>query len=199
MPRKHAPEAPLRRKIAFIGSHGVGKTVITFSLASRLRAMGIDCDVAYENSRSSPFPINEGTTLEGQLWILAAQWKAELEALLRAGLILCDRSVLDNYAYLVRACGRQEWLHPWIARWLETYDALFLVPIPRGRVIGDAMRATSPKFRREIQGILNGLLVDFGADKKLVQLPPERTLQMGTVMNELRARSIVPGTQKELL
>jgi nicotinamide riboside kinase len=187
------------RKISLIGTHGVGKTVLTFSIASRLRAMGIDADVAYENSRKSPFPINEATTLEGQLWILAAQWKEELESGLRAGLIVCDRSVLDNYAYLVRACGRQAWLEPWIAKWMESYDALFYVPMQRGRVKADAARATSKKFQKRIQEILDELLPAFGAEKKLVRLPQERAMQMSAIMNDLRRRGIVEGSQAELL
>ena len=186
-------------KISLIGTHGVGKTVLTFSIASRLRSMGLDCDVAYENSRKSPFPINEATTLEGQLWILAAQWKEELEAGLRTKLIICDRSVLDNYAYLVRACGRQEWLHGWIARWMESYDVLFHVPMQRGRIAGDRARATSKSFQKRIQEIIDELVREFGAEKKIVRLPEPRAGQMGAIMNELRRRGIVEGAQGELM
>lgn len=192
-------DAPRRSKISLIGTHGVGKTVLTFSLAGRLRASGLDCDVAYENSRKSPFPINEGTTLEGQLWILAAQWKEELEASLRTQLLVCDRSVIDNYAYLVRASGRQPWLHDWIAHWLETYDALFLVPAPPGRITRDSKRSTSRSFQREIHGIIEELAGEFRVGEKLVRLPEERTLHMSAIVNALRERGLIPGTQRELV
>jgi nicotinamide riboside kinase len=188
-----------RAKISLIGTHGVGKTVLTFSIAGRLRASGVDCDVAYENSRKSPFPINEATTLEGQLWILAAQWKEELEAGQRTELLVCDRSVLDNYAYLVRACGKQPWLHEWIAGWLATYDALFLVPAPGGRIARDSKRSTARGFQREIQEILEGLVGEFGAERKVVALPEGRTGHMSTIMNSLRERGLIPGYQRELL
>ncbi len=161
--------------------------------------MGVDCDVAYENSRKSPFPINEATTLEGQLWILAAQWKEELESGLRTKLIICDRSVLDNYAYLVRACGAQPWLHAWIGRWMESYDVLFHVPIQRGKIEGDLARATSKPFQKKIQEIVERLIREFGVEKKVVRLPDSRAGHMGAIMNELRARGIVEGAQTELL
>ena len=194
-----AKAARRRAKISLIGTHGVGKTVLTFSIAGRLRASGIDCDVAYENSRKSPFPINEATTLEGQLWILAAQWKEELEAGLRTELLICDRSVLDNYAYLVRACGKQEWLRAWIGQWLQTYDALFLVPAARGRITADTARSTSRAFQREIQEIIEGLVGEFGVGDKVVRLPEERAGHQSTIVNALRDRGLVPGSQRELL
>lgn len=188
-----------RAKISLIGTHGVGKTVLTFTIAGRLRASGIDCDVAYENSRKSPFPINEATTLEGQLWILAAQWKEELEAGLRTELLICDRAVLDNYAYLVRACGKQEWLHAWIGKWLSTYEALFLVPVAGGRITKDTQRSTARGFQREIQEIIEGLVGEFGVGEKVVRLPVERAGHMSTMMNSLRERGLVAGSQRELL
>lgn len=196
---KRAKERPATGKVALIGTHGVGKTVLTFTLAGILRARGADCDVVHENSRHSPFPINEETTLEGQLWILAAQWKAELEALRRARLILCDRSVLDNYAYLVEACGRQDWLRDWLARWLDSYDLLLHVPAPRGPVPGDSARSTSPAFRRRIERAVERLVAEFDVERRVVRLPADRAGHIPAALNALRARGFLPGDQPELL
>ncbi len=182
-------------KIAFIGTHGVGKTVLTFLLASRLRALSIDADVAYENSRRSPFPINEATTLEGQMWILAAQWQAELEAARRTEVVICDRAVIDNYAYMVRACGEQEYLHPFLQRWCATYDVLFWVPIIDAEIAADKMRATSTRFQRQIHGILGALLLKLELRARTVELPLDREQHLPLIEDVLRARKILPPRQ----
>jgi nicotinamide riboside kinase len=179
-------------KVAFIGTHGVGKTVLTFSLASRLRAMGVDADVAHENSRRSPFPINEATTLDGQMWIQAAQWQAELEAARRAALVICDRAVLDNYAYMVRACGEQEWLHPFLKRWSQTYDALFLVPIIDAAITADRMRATSAAFQREIHELVVRLVDRFELGDRVVPLPSDRDQHVPLVITALQRLKLIP-------
>ena len=43
--------------------------------------------------------------------------------------VVCDRSALDNYAYMVLACGRQKPLEPLVDHWMKSYDLLFKVPI----------------------------------------------------------------------
>ncbi len=185
-------------KVAFIGTHGVGKTVLTFSLASRLRAMSLDADVAYENSRRSPFPINEATTLDGQMWILAAQWQAELEATRRTRLVICDRAVVDNYAYMVRACGEQKYLHPLLERWCRSYDALFWVPIVDEEVVADKVRSTSASFQREIHEIIASLVERFRLGNRVVALTRRREEHVPQVLETLRARKLVPPPQRLL-
>lgn len=182
-------------KIAFIGTHGVGKTVLTFTLAARLRALSIDADVVTECSRHSPYPINEATTLEGQLWILATQWKCELEAALRTSLVVCDRSLLDNYAYLVRACGEQEHLHPLIQQWCQSYDLLFLVPIVEESIAQDKQRATARGFQEEIQDLVRDLVARFRVKDRVVELPVERANQVELVLSALRKRGILKRRQ----
>lgn len=181
----------MSRKIAFVGTHGVGKTILTFSVASRLRQLDVDADVAYENSRRSPFPINEATTLDGQMWILATQWKEELEASLRCKVVVCDRAVLDNYAYLVRACGRQADLEPFLRRWMTTYDILFHVPIVGEEIVEDSLRATAPRFQREIDGLVEELIRDFDVTPRLVRLPTDRDRHVALVLTSLAERGVV--------
>lgn len=185
-------------KIAFIGTHGVGKTVLTYLVASRLRALSLDADVAEEKSRRSPFPINEATTLEGQLWILAAQWREELEASRRAAYVVCDRSVLDNYAYLERACGEQPWLRGFLAHWSRTYDALFWVPIVEDRIVADGTRSTAPAFQRDIDRRVGDLVERFGIGDRVVRLPPERARQPDFVLEEMTRRGLLPKRQRFL-
>ncbi len=181
-------------KIAFIGTHGVGKTILTFSVASVLRKANMDADVSYENSRHSPFPINEGTTLASQTWIFASQVKSELEASIRSPIVICDRAVLDNYAYMVRGCGVQEHMHPFIKKWNETYDLFFFVPIIDEAVTPDRQRATSTEFQRQIQDIIEELIGKFGVKSKTVRLPQRRGEHMDLILHTLE-KSGVLGTQ----
>ena len=42
---------------------------------------------------------------------------------------MCDRSVLDNYAYMVPASRRQRAIERFVDHWMGTYDLLFKVPV----------------------------------------------------------------------
>ena len=60
-------------KIAFVGSHGVGKTTLCFDLAAQLKRRGFNADIVKEVARASPLPVNRKTSRESQLWILTTQ------------------------------------------------------------------------------------------------------------------------------
>ncbi len=142
-------------KIAFIGTHGVGKTTLAYGLAARLKRRDVQLDVVVEVARRCPLPINEGTTLEAQSWILHSQIADELVAEARSPVVICDRSVLDNYVYLLVASGRQESLESLLAFWCPTYDLMVHVPIlDRSEAAADGVRATDPAFRQRIDGRL---------------------------------------------
>ncbi|MBI2919628.1 MAG: hypothetical protein HYY18_00935, partial [Planctomycetes bacterium] len=53
--------------------------------------------------------------------------------------------------------------------------------------------------QREIQEIIEGLVGEFGVGEKVVRLPVERAGHMSTMMNSLRERGLVAGSQRELL
>jgi GTPase SAR1 family protein len=154
-------------KIALIGTHGVGKTTLAYEVCTRLKKAGHNVELVTEIARRSPFPVNEATTLEGQLWILHTQIAAELDAAQRAPYVVCDRAVLDNYCYLVNKCGRQPALEPWLERWLESYGLLVGVPLVeqpifsetfRQPVLADGFRSPNEEFRRRIELMLKALL-----------------------------------------
>ncbi len=119
-------------KIAFIGSHGVGKTTLCYGLAARLKAADVSLEVVGEIARRCPLPINRGTTLAAQAWILHTQIAEELVATSRYDFVICDRSVLDNFVYLLLAAGGRSDLEPLITAWTATYQLLVHVPVLEG-------------------------------------------------------------------
>jgi predicted ATPase len=147
-------------KIAFLGTHGVGKTTLCFDLASRLKRLDFGVDIVKEVARSCPLPINRDTTLDAQAWILHAQIAEEIATGAQYEAVICDRSVLDNYAYLVHKVGRRPEYDALVRRWVETYSGLFKVPIVQPPSF-DGTRDVSGSFQREIDGVIDELLEAF--------------------------------------
>ena len=136
-------------KIAFIGTHGVGKTTLCYGLAARLKARDVVLEIVHEVARRCPLPINERTSIAAQPWILHTQIGDELVATARHPVVICDRSVLDNYVYLLLSGGRQAELEAMISWWLGTYDRLIYVPIV-GEPRDDGMRSTDLAFQQAV-------------------------------------------------
>jgi len=148
-------------KIALIGTHGVGKTTLCFDLAARLKRLDRGVHLVTEVARDCPLPINRDTTLDAQTWIRHTQCAREIAGSASGDVVVCDRSVLDNYAYLVHALGRRPELDPWITRWCGSYAGLFKVPLwqkPRF----DGTRDTDLAFQSEIDATIDRLVADFG-------------------------------------
>ncbi len=148
-------------KIAFIGTHGVGKTTLCFELAARMKRLDLSVDIVKEVARQCPLPINQDTTVDAQAWILHTQVAQEIAVTSEYQAVVCDRSVLDNYAYLVHSSGRRPEFEQMVRAWLLTYDALFKVPILQAPTF-DGTRDLSQTFQREIDDLIDDLIVDFG-------------------------------------
>jgi thymidylate kinase len=148
-------------KIAFIGTHGVGKTTLCFDLGSILKRRGLHVDLVKEVARLSPLPINRKTSLEAQMWILTTQIAEEIRSAAHHEVVVCDRSVLDNYAYLVFAAGRKKWLEPLVNRWMKSYDLLFKVPLAGANgAQADGVRDTDEFFMKQIDRLVDELIAE---------------------------------------
>jgi nicotinamide riboside kinase len=147
-------------KIAFMGSHGVGKTTLCFDVAARLKRLDLGVDMVKEVARSCPLPINKETTVEAQAWILHSQIAEELAAASRYEVVICDRSVLDNYAYLVHHAHRRPEYDPMVKKWMGTYDALFKVPVMDPPSF-DGTRDLSGTFQADVDKVIDRLLQEF--------------------------------------
>ena len=150
-------------KIAFIGTHGVGKTTLCYGLASRLKRRDVSIDVVHEVARRCPLPINEETSVAAQSWILHTQIAEELVAQARYPVVICDRSVLDNYVYLLLAAGRQQAIEDLMEFWIRSYDILVHVPMVE-QPSPDGIRSADPAFQRAV-------------DERLVRELEDRSLQ----------------------
>ena len=140
-------------KVALVGTHGVNKTTIAYELAGALKRRGRTVELLTEIARECPFPLNEHATREAYQWIIARQVQLEIEKSPRADVLVCDRSVLDNFAYYVRRYGDKggeaEALAAYCRAWMRTYDLLVRLPITEA-LAPDGFRSTDEKFQREI-------------------------------------------------
>jgi len=151
-------------KIAFIGTHGVGKTTLCYELAASLKKRDLAVELVREVARDCPLPINRDTTLTAQAWILHTQIARELEAGAKGEVVVCDRSVLDNFCYLKRAIAGEpvdRALEGLVLSWTGTYDALFRVPIV-GDPRFDGVRDTDLAFQHGIDELLEATLEEWG-------------------------------------
>ena len=137
-------------KVAFIGTHGVGKTTLCYGLAAGLKARDIHLEVVREVARRCPLPINQVTSVASQSWILHSQIAEELVAQVHYDVVICDRCVLDNYVYMLIAAGAQRQLEPLIDDWMTTYNLLIHVPVVEAPS-ADGIRATDPAFQKAIE------------------------------------------------
>ena len=183
-------------KLAFIGTHGVGKTTLCYDLASRLKRQDRVVDLVMEVARNSPLPINRETTLDAQAWILHTQIAEEIAATSRGGITICDRAVLDNYAYMVHHANRQPAYDALVRDWVTTYDALFKVPILNAPTF-DGRRDVSPSFQQAIDVLIDELAEEFGVTCQQLD-PSDRAGWIDAVLRGSGLPLVAPQTELEL-
>lgn len=137
-------------KIALIGTHGTGKTTLAHELVARLRKKDVNAEFLGEMARLCPLPINENTSKEAQEWIIYSQYAKELEHIPRCSVLICDRSVLDSYAYYMNKCGENKLLEDFVKEKVVDYNFLFRVPINPDYLKEDGIRSVDPKFQKAI-------------------------------------------------
>lgn len=145
--------------MAFIGTHGVGKTTLCFELAALLKKRDKVVEMVREVARFCPLPINRETTIAAQSWILHTEIAEELVAENKAEIVICDRSVLDNYCYLLLT-GRNPNLEPLVRWWTGTYRLLVKVPIVDTPLF-DGLRDVDQAFQRVVDEKIDEVLRDW--------------------------------------
>jgi nicotinamide riboside kinase len=185
---------PERFKIAFIGSHGVGKTTLCYGLAARLKSSDYAVEVVHEVARRCPLPINEETSVDAQSWILHTQIAEEIVAAYRYPVVICDRSALDNYVYLLLAAQPRPALERLVDAWMTSYDLLVHVPVV-DEPSPDGVRSADPSFQRAVEDRLDHELARRGLTA-LRLASPVRSGWLDTV--EARVRETLRPAQLEI-
>jgi nicotinamide riboside kinase len=140
-------------KIGFCGTHGTGKTTQAYQLATDLKKGGYDASVVTEIARNCPYTINEKVTTQGQLWIFSEMLNKEVMS--KSQITICDRTLLDVYAYTKRVDEKiANSLLPFIREWYKTYDIVFLLEPNKKYKLKDGIRSTNLKFQKEIAEII---------------------------------------------
>ncbi|MCX6749559.1 MAG: AAA family ATPase [Candidatus Pacearchaeota archaeon] len=146
-------------KVALIGTHGTYKSTECHVLVGALRRNNINAEYFEEVAREANrigLPLNEKTTLEAQTWIFHKQIANEIGASAIPGIQVgvFDRSVFDNYMYLIRRFGKQPIIDEFVTSHSRTYNPLFLIPIPKKGLTDDGVRSVNPLFQKEIDDLV---------------------------------------------
>lgn len=191
-------------KIGLIGTHGTGKTALAALLAGELKRRGIEAkfigEIATE-AKERGLPINEGTTIKAQLWILHTQFAKELafsqqrESRPNYDVIICDRGP-DNYCYLEHNLGKENYALSLTLGHLQVapYSRLFLLPITEGNIVlGSGIRSINPAFQLEMDRKVRCFLEE--QEIAFIELPvPEK----GDNLRDIWVKIIVNQTLKDL-
>lgn len=164
-------------RVAITGAHGVGKTTLTTEVVRSLKAIGIVTLNTPEVPREicetvgDPEFLRRGrNSIAKQLSILLGQVTTEriLEHADRSQVVLCDRGVIDHWAYTKAQFGselEQQQLLPVVDRYVReymlTYDLVAYVPIEFAPV-DDGVREGDVEFQQLIDSEIQTLLDSYG-------------------------------------
>lgn len=149
-------------KIAITGTHGAGKSTLSYVLASQFKLIGKNVKIIQEVARACPFPINEGMSKEAAIWIFLEHARKELEAEKKHEIVVCDRTLYDSFVYAKhfnlfdRNDPDTEFERLAYAR-LQDYDKIFFVE-PTMPLLVDNVRSPDEEFRNSVHGIFEGII-----------------------------------------
>ena len=137
-------------KIGFCGSHSVGKT----TLARRLHEDIPNSYLVSEVARN--YTPEDLKNCETQQKILIDQMRQETFAGIRSDVVITDRTVVDNAAYLSNVCGLKKGYKvlALLHQWISTYDVIFFCPIENIPLTDDGFRRTNNTERDLIELII---------------------------------------------
>tara|TARA_Y100000310_G_C20449216_1_gene699862 strand:- start:287 stop:808 length:522 start_codon:yes stop_codon:yes gene_type:complete len=152
-------------KVAFIGTHGTGKTTLAHKLIVLLKEQQINAGFCGEYTEVCPFPINKATTIESQEWLFLTKYLKELELEPKYEVLVCDRSALDTYAYYSHKFGSKKWMEDFVREKAKDYQLLIKVPINKDYLTEDGIRSVDQEFQKNIDkrfdSLLNELKIPF--------------------------------------
>ncbi|MDR1590987.1 MAG: ATP-binding protein [Puniceicoccales bacterium] len=149
------------------GTHGCGKSTLSHRICSELKKSGYNAIVLSETARESPFPINQGQTVEATLYIALKQAVKELEAIAHGYQhLVLDRGVLDSFVYS-EATRREEiseveaGLLEAFKVWTGKYDDIIFVKSDHNSTLeADGVRDTDTAFAQRVERLFEHLLME---------------------------------------
>ncbi|MDR1907009.1 MAG: ATP-binding protein [Puniceicoccales bacterium] len=154
------------------GTHGCGKSTLSHRICSELKKSGYNAIVLSETARESPFPINQGQTVNATLYIALRQAVKELEAIAHGyQYLVLDRGVLDSFVYS-EATRRGEiseveaGLLEAFKVWTREYDDIIFVKSEGNDTLqADGVRDTDMEFAQKVERLFERLLVENFGDR----------------------------------
>lgn len=120
-------------KIAIVGTHGSGKTIISFDLFTYLKKAGRSVNIMPEVARNSPFLAAGERSPDSQMHLFASQVENELRNQRGYDILIADRSVLDilMYTELFFPQSKQyiEAMRQFSKQYVHTYNFMFRTTI----------------------------------------------------------------------
>jgi nicotinamide riboside kinase len=178
-------------KIAIIGTHGTGKTTLAYRLCSEAKKRGKNAVILSETARSCPFPINEGSSLDGFFWMTGTQLaKEQLAVAHKSDYIVCDRSVIDHVAYVPLEFAKGKIFDYMVyacTAWLDTYDKIFwVIPSPKAEIAHDGIRCTDPEFQEKIHHRFENILSNLPYSSRIREIESQNIFddKLDFVINE---------------
>ncbi len=150
-------------KLGLISTHGTGKTTMAHLVAGELKKKGFRVRVIPEvatEAKETGKIINQNTRLIDQAWILLTQSRYELEAEMAGyDIIICDRTVHDNYCYLENSCGKNDHYKNFVLNHSKQhpYKIIYRIPISI-KPQEDGIRSISEEFQILIDNKLDEYL-----------------------------------------
>jgi nicotinamide riboside kinase len=159
------------KKVAIVGTHGIGKTTLCKALADYAKAQGKKVSCIGEVVRECPYPINKEMCYKTCEWTgleqILRERKAEREQL---DLAVCDRSAYDPCIYFeetlnpnnLTVCEERTFygLQSYLKYHCQTYDAIVLIKSSGEKIISDGVRDIGQEFQRKIEKLF---MRDFGS------------------------------------
>ena len=104
-----------------------------------------------------------------------AAYIEELRAIIRNyQVVVCDRSVFDNLAYMERRCGTNQFIRDFLQGYAAEfpYDVIYKLPMFGAEMTDDGIRdSESVEFQADIYNRLNALLSDMKIEHRTLPAP----------------------------
>ena len=171
-------------KIGLVSTNGTGKTTLAVMVESELKKREIEAHSLREKATQAMengLPINEGTTLEAQMWILHTQFAEELKYTSKRTIpvnyevIICDRGP-DNYCYLKHSFGENKPALGMTLNHMEQfpYSQLYLLPIVNADLTpGTGARTTTIGFREKMDQEIREFLQQYNLSHIELPIPKD--------------------------